>query len=87
MAPCRLIEYEIVSDEGTKHVIKEAFPELEIEHKMYSLVNYDGKKYQPKYPYETQIEYLLASSDIQRVSGKEEMIYSDHPFLIANVIL
>lgn len=67
--------------------IKEAFPELEIGHKMFSLVNYDGKKYQPLYPYETQIEYLLASRDIQLVWAKEEMIYSDHPFLIADVVV
>jgi len=65
--------------------IKEAFPELCVGEKMQSLVNYDGKKYQPKYPYDTQIEYVLATKDFKLLSAKEEMLYSDHPFLVAEV--
>lgn len=65
--------------------IKEAFPELKIDDKLQSLVSYNGKKYQPLYPYDTQIEYLLATKDITLLSAKEEMLYSDHPFLVAEI--
>ncbi len=65
--------------------IKEAFPELKVGEKMFSLVNYDGKKYQPIYPYDTQIEYILATKDFKLISACEDMVYSDHPFLIAKV--
>lgn len=65
--------------------VKQAFPELKIGEKLHSLVNYDGKKYQPRYPYDTQIEYILATPDIKLLTAKEEMLYSDHPFLIAEI--
>ena len=65
--------------------IEKAFPELKIGEKLQSLVSYDGKKYQPVYPYDTQIEYILATIDFKLLSAKEEMLYSDHPFLIAEV--
>jgi endonuclease/exonuclease/phosphatase family metal-dependent hydrolase len=65
--------------------IKKAFPELRIGEKMQSLVNYDGRTYQPKYMYNTQIEYILASMDFRVVSAYEVMEYSDHPFLVAEV--
>ena len=65
--------------------IEQAFPELQIGSKLHSLVAYDGKKYQPQYPYNTQIEYILATPDIKLLSAKEVMLYSDHPFLIAEV--
>ena len=65
--------------------IDKAFPELQIGKKLNSLVSYDGKKYQPKYPYDTQIEYMLASKNCKLISAKEEMLYSDHPFLIAEI--
>lgn len=67
--------------------IANAFPELKIGDKLQSLVNYDGKKYQPVYPYDTQIEYILATKDFRLLNSKEEMLYSDHPFLIAEVEL
>jgi exonuclease III len=65
--------------------IDKAFPELQVGNKLNSLVSYDGKRYQPKYPYDTQIEYILASKDCKLISAKEEMLYSDHPFLIAEI--
>ena len=65
--------------------IEKAFSELKIGDNLYSLVNYDGKKHQPKYPYETQIEYMLATKDFKLLSAKEVMLYSDHPFLMAEV--
>lgn len=65
--------------------IDKAFPELQVGNKLNSLVSYDGKKYQPKYPYDTQIEYILASKDCKLISSKSEMLYSDHPFLIAEI--
>lgn len=65
--------------------IKKAFPELKIGENLHSLVNYDGKKYQPKYPYDTQIEYILATPDIKLIAAEAKMVYSDHPFLIADV--
>ena len=65
--------------------IEKAFPELKVGRKLRSLVIYDGKKYQPIYPYDTQIEYILATTDFEILSAKEEMLYSDHPFLIAEV--
>ena len=65
--------------------IKQAFPELKIGDNLQSLVTYDGKKHQPKYPYDTQIEYILATNDFELLSAKEEMLYSDHPFLIAEI--
>ena len=67
--------------------INKAFPELEIGKLLHSVVNYDGKMFQPRYPYDTQIEYILASSSVQVISAKAEMIYSDHPFLIAEIEL
>lgn len=66
-------------------MIDKAFPELEIGNKLQSLVSYDGKKHQPLYPYNTQIEYILATKDIHVLSAREEMLYSDHPFLIIEV--
>ena len=65
--------------------IEKAFPELKVGQKLQSLVCYDGKKYQPVYPYDTQIEYILATKDFKLLSAREEMLYSDHPFLIAEV--
>lgn len=65
--------------------IDKAFPELQVGNKLNSLVSYDGKKYQPKYPYNTQIEYILATKDCKLVSSKAEMLYSDHPFLIVEI--
>ncbi|MBR3676604.1 MAG: endonuclease/exonuclease/phosphatase family protein [Alphaproteobacteria bacterium] len=65
--------------------IEQAFPELQIGEKLHSLVAYDGKKYQPQYPYNTQIEYILATPDIKLLAAHEKMLYSDHPFLIAEV--
>jgi endonuclease/exonuclease/phosphatase family metal-dependent hydrolase len=78
----------LVGDFNTVGIsIEKAFPELEVGQKLQSLVNYDGKKYQPKYPYDTQIEYVLATKDFKLLSAKEEMLYSDHPFLVAEVDL
>lgn len=78
----------LVGDFNTVGItIEKAFPELEVEQKLQSLVCYDGKKYQPKYPYDTQIEYMLATKDFKLLSAKEEMLYSDHPFLIAEISL
>lgn len=65
--------------------IDKAFPELRINDKLHSLVTYDGKKYQPQYLYDTQIEYILATSDIKCLSAHENMLYSDHPFLISEI--
>ncbi len=65
--------------------IDKAFPELKIGDNLQSLVSFDGKKYQPEYPYDTQIEYILATKDFKPLSAKEDMSYSDHPFLIAEV--
>ena len=65
--------------------IDKAFPELQVGNRLNSLVSYDGKRYQPKYPYDTQIEYILASKDCKLISAKEEMLYSDHPFLITEI--
>lgn len=76
----------IVGDFNTVGIsIEKAFPELKVGTKMQSLVNYDGRKHQPKYPYDTQIEYMLASSDCKLISAREDMVYSDHPFLIAEI--
>ncbi len=65
--------------------ISDAFPELQIGDKLQSIVSYDGQKYQPKYPYATQIEYILTTKDFKVLSAKEDMCFSDHPFLIAEV--
>ena len=65
--------------------ISDAFPELQIGDKLQSVVSYDGQKYQPKYPYATQIEYILTTKDFKVLSAKEDMCFSDHPFLIAEV--
>lgn len=65
--------------------IDKAFPELDIGGSMQSLVSYDGIKYNPVYPYDTQIEYILASKEFKLLSAKEDMVYSDHPFLTAEV--
>lgn len=65
--------------------IKEAFPELKIGNKLQSLISYNGKKHQPLYPYDTQIEYILATTDFHLLSAKEEMLYSDHPFLVTEI--
>lgn len=67
--------------------IDKAFPELEIGGALQSVVNYDGKMFQPTYLYDTQIEYILVSSVAKVVSAKTEMVYSDHPFLIAEIEL
>ena len=76
----------IVGDFNTVGIsIEKAFPELDIGKNLKSLISYDGRKYQPKYPYNTQIEYILASKDFEVVAAKEKMLYSDHPFLIAEV--
>lgn len=76
----------IVGDFNTVGIsIEQAFPELGIGRKMQSLISYDGKNYQPKYPYDTQIEYILASSDFKLIAAKADMVYSDHPFLIAEI--
>ena len=76
----------ILGDFNTVDIsIKEAFPELKIGDKLQSLISYNGKKYQPLYPYDTQIEYILATNDFKLLSAKEEMLYSDHPFLITEV--
>lgn len=76
----------LVGDFNTVGIsIEKAFPELGVGHKMQSLVCYNGQKYQPKYPYDTQIEYILATKDFKLLSAREEMIYSDHPFLTAEV--
>lgn len=66
-------------------VIENAFPELKVGEKLQSVVNYDGKMFQPRYSYDTQIEYILASSSAKVISAKAEMVYSDHPFLIAEI--
>lgn len=65
--------------------IDKAFPELKIGDRLQSLVSFNGKKYQPRYPYNTQIEYILATTDFELLSAKEDMSYSDHPFLIVDV--
>jgi hypothetical protein len=65
--------------------LEKAFPELKIGQNLQSLVSYSGKEYQPKYAYDTQIEYILATQDIKPIFAKEDMCYSDHPFLIAEV--
>ena len=65
--------------------IDKAFPELKIGDKLQSLISYDGKKYKPLYPYDTQIEYILATKDFKLLSAYEDMYLSDHPFLIADV--
>lgn len=76
----------LVGDFNTVGIsIEKAFPELGIGKKLQSLISYDGKKYQPVYPYDTQIEYILATKDFKLLSAREEMLYSDHPFLIAEV--
>ena len=76
----------IVGDFNTVDIsIDKAFPELQIGKKVYSLISYDGKKYQPKYLYNTQIEYMLATPDIKLIFAREEMVYSDQPFLIAEI--
>lgn len=67
--------------------IDKAFPELEIGGALQSVVNYEGKMFQPTYLYDTQIEYILVSSVAKVVSAKAEMVYSDHPFLIAEIEL
>ncbi len=48
-------------------------------------MSFNGKKYQPRYLYNTQIEYILATKDFKLLSAKDEMSYSDHPFLIVDV--
>lgn len=76
----------LVGDFNTVGIsIERAFPELKVGDNLQALVNYDGKKYQPKYLYDTQIEYILATKDFKLLNAKEEMLYSDHPFLIAEV--
>ena len=76
----------ITGDFNTVNIsIDEAFPELGIDDTLQSLISFDGRKHQPKYPYDTQIEYILATKDFKLLSAKEDMCYSDHPFLIVEV--
>ncbi len=76
----------IMGDFNTVNItIEKAFPELKIGEILQSVVNYDGKIFQPIYSYNTQIEYILFFSLIKIISAKAEMVYSDHPFLIAEL--
>ena len=76
----------ITGDFNTVNIsIDKAFPELGIDDTLQSLISFDGRKHQPKYPYDTQIEYILATKDFKLLSAKEDMCYSDHPFLIVEV--
>lgn len=64
--------------------LEKAFPEL-FERGLTNAVPFNGKDYQPRYAYDTQIEYLLVSPEVRVKAGLSDMLYSDHPFLIADI--